>query len=83
MYEISISNVVKKQLDKIDFTSAKRITTKLLELEKTPRPTGCIKLKGENGYRMRIGNYRVLYEINDKSKEIIIYKVAHRKEAYR
>jgi len=82
MYDVIVSNVAKKQLDKMDFIAVKRITSKLLQLENNPRPSGYIKLKGKNGYRIRIGDYRVLYEINDKSKEVIIYKIAHRKESY-
>ena len=82
MYDVIVSNVAKKQLDKIEFIAVKRITSKLLQLENNPRPSGYIKLKGKDGYRIRIGDYRVLYEINDKSKEVIIYKIAHRKESY-
>ena len=82
MYDVIVSNVAKRQLDKIDFTAVKRITSKLLDLEQNPRPASCIKLRGKDGYRIRIGDYRILFEINDKSKEVIIYKIAHRKEAY-
>jgi mRNA interferase RelE/StbE len=83
MYDVIISNVAKKQLDKIDFNDLKRITSKILNFEYEPRPTGCIKLKDKNGYRIRIGNYRILYEINDSQKVVSIYKIAHRKEAYK
>jgi mRNA interferase RelE/StbE len=55
----------------------------MLQLEREPRPIGCIKLKDKNGYRIRIGDYRILYEIDDAVKEVSVYKIAHRKEAYR
>jgi mRNA interferase RelE/StbE len=71
MYEVIISNVAKKQLDKIDFNVVKRITSKMINLENEPRPIGSVKLKDKNGFRIRIGDYRVLYEIDDLKKEII------------
>ena len=83
MYEVIISNIAKRQLDKIDSNIVKRITSKMLEFENEPRPIGCIKLKDKNGYRIRIGNYRILYEIDDAGKVVSVYKIAHRKEAYR
>jgi mRNA interferase RelE/StbE len=55
----------------------------MLQLENEPRPTGCINLKDKNGYRIRIGNYRILYEIDDLGKVVSVFKIAHRKEAYR
>jgi mRNA interferase RelE/StbE len=50
----------------------------------TPRPSGCHKLKGaENLWRIRVGDYRLLYAINDREKVIDIVAVRHRKDAYR
>jgi mRNA interferase RelE/StbE len=83
MYEVIISNIAKRQLDKIDPNIVRKITSKMLQLENEPRPTGCIKLKDKNGYRIRIGDYRILYEIDDSGKVVSVYKIAHRKEAYR
>ncbi len=52
-------------------------------LAENPRPDGAKKLKGETGYRIRVGNYRVLYEIDDAAQLVIIYRVKHRRDVYR
>ena len=83
MYQLSINNSAQKQLDKISYNEVKRISTKLILLKNNPRPAGCKKLHNEKGYRIRIGDYRVLYEVDDNKKTVIIYKIAHRKEVYR
>jgi mRNA interferase RelE/StbE len=82
MYKIKLSNTAKKDLDKIDYQMLKRLYSGMKSLEFEPRPVGCIKLKGEIAYRLRIGNYRIIYEIDKNKNEILIYRVAHRKEVY-
>lgn len=83
MYQLSINNSVQSSLDKLSFAAVKRISAKLFELKSNPRPHGCKKLHNEKGYRIRIGDYRVLYEVDDPKKTIIIYKIAHRRDVYR
>jgi mRNA interferase RelE/StbE len=83
MYSIRLSNQAEKELDRIPDKDYLRISSKIKSLGKNPRPVGHIKLSQINGYRIRIGNYRILYEIDDSKKTISIYKIAHRKEAYR
>ena len=83
MYKIKLDNNARKDLDKIEFDIAKRIIDKIKLLENEPRPFGSIKLKGENAYRIRMGNFRILFEIDDKIKEITVYNIAHRKDVYR
>jgi mRNA interferase RelE/StbE len=48
-----------------------------------PRPEGCTKLSGRDAWRLRIGEYRVVYEIDDAGKRVVIVVVAHRRDAYR
>lgn len=60
-----------------------KISNKILELETDPRPIGSIKLQGKESYRIRAGDYRILYDINDKTKEVFVYNVLHRKDAFR
>ncbi len=56
----------------------------MLELEQTPRPHGCTKLEGsEDEYRVRAGDYRILYVIDDKAKLVTVARVRHRRDAYR
>jgi mRNA interferase RelE/StbE len=52
-------------------------------LKENPRPVGCKKLTNQEGYRIRIGNYRILYTIEDENKIVMIYRVGHRRDVYR
>jgi mRNA interferase RelE/StbE len=83
MYEVKLSNKAIKVLDKIDFQMVKKLFDKMNNLKKEPKPIGCIKLKGENAYRIRIGDFRIIYEVIEDSKQVLIFKVAHRKDVYR
>ena len=51
-------------------------------LTDNPRPLGCKKLKGQDEYRIRVGNYRVIYEIHYEALIVLVVRVAHRKEVY-
>lgn len=82
-YKVYITSSVEKQLNKIPLKIHNRIIKQILSLKDNPRPIGVKKLTDEEGYRIRIGNYRVLYTINDKIQSVEIYKVAPRKDAYR
>ncbi len=55
----------------------------MLTLQKDPRPAGAKKLMGGDGYRLRVGDWRILYRIDDASKRVYIYRVKHRREVYR
>jgi mRNA interferase RelE/StbE len=55
----------------------------LLSLEGDPRPKGCVKLRGAQDYRLRVGQYRVLYIIDDRERIIEIIAVGHRRDVYR
>ncbi len=52
-------------------------------LAENPRPFGCKKLTGRNAWRIRIGRYRAIYEINDKDKSVLVVTLGHRKDIYR
>jgi len=84
MYEIYLENSAEKDLRKLPAASFKTIIIKIKTLADNPHPSGSIKIKDSDKFwRIRIGNYRVIYEINDSSKIIKIYKIRHRKDAYR
>lgn len=82
-YSVDIRQSAKKELDRLSSDLRSRIAEKILELESTPRPKGCVKLSVSSKYRIRVGDYRILYEIDDRSKRVEIVSVAHRREAYR
>ena len=71
-----------KDLDEFRGKIFQQIKDKIFSLIKNPRPHGCLKLTAEEGYRLRSGNYRIIYRINDKEKIVYIYRIKHRKEAY-
>jgi mRNA interferase RelE/StbE len=81
-YKIDIKPAAQKQLDKLPNADAEIIIDVILKLSNNPRPIGYKKLKGRNGYRIRKGNYRIIYEIFDKLLLIDIIKVGDRKDIY-
>ena len=60
-----------------------RVLRRLAALETQPRPADVKKLKGRDAWRIRVGDYRVIYEINDRALHVIIVTVGHRREVYR
>ena len=82
-YNIFLETRAEKDLDNLDHARRKRIVASLLFLKKDPRHNAK-KLKGPlSVYRIRIGDWRVIYEINDNAKKILVYRIKHRSEAYR
>ena len=82
-YQVIIQQSAQKQLRLLPVEISSRIDPRLKALANDPRPAGCIKLKGEeNRWRIRIGDYRVIYTINDTTFTIFILKVSHRREVY-
>ena len=82
-YTIIIPKAVQKQLDALPDDVYERIAAKVQQLAENPRPDGVVKLKGsENEYRIRIGDYRVRYEIEDEELRILLLQCKHRKEVY-
>ncbi|MBW4445766.1 MAG: type II toxin-antitoxin system RelE/ParE family toxin [Spirirestis rafaelensis WJT71-NPBG6] len=83
-YTIVISKSVQKQIDNLPNDVAPRVIEKIQNLASEPRPDGIVKLKGsDNEYRIRIGDYRVRYEINDESQLVQILQCKHRKDVYK
>ena len=83
MYEILIKKSAKKDLDALDDKTYIRIDRNIQRLINTPFPKGVAKLRGGgNRYRIRDGKYRMLYEIDQENKIIIIYRIKLRKTAY-
>ena len=60
-----------------------QIRNKILILSQNPRPPGCLKLTAEEGYRVKTGDYRILYRIADREKIVHIYRIKHRRESYK
>lgn len=82
-YSVRILPRAQQDCDLLPDNVYRRIAKAILRLEGNPRPAGCLKLRGIEGYRIRMGDYRVLYTVDDSGREVFIYRVRHRKEAYR
>ena len=82
-YEIYFKESVWKDLKGIPKRDLKRILSRTQSLGDDPRPSGSEKLTGQELYRVRQGNYRILYSIEDNELTVWVIKVGHRKEVYR
>jgi mRNA interferase RelE/StbE len=83
-YQVIIPKPVQKQLEDLPPNINERILERILALVEDPRPSGVKKLKGfENEYRIRVGDYRVRYEIDDENLIVIVLHCSHRKDVYR
>ena len=84
MYTIEIAPVAERKLKKLSADILKRIIKAILKLEQDPRPQGVKKLSGEDElYRIRVGDYRIVYQIRDNELTVLVVRVAHRREVYR
>jgi len=81
-YEIVLKTSVAKDLRRIPNADVRRILDRIKALAENPRPPGCVKLSAQERYRVRQGDYRIVYEIRDAELIVQIVKIAHRKEVY-
>ena len=82
-YRLLIKPSAAKELEALPKKDRRRIVAKIHDLSNEPRPPGCEKLSGQDLYRVRQGNYRVLYAVQDTDLVVVIITVAHRREVYR
>jgi mRNA interferase RelE/StbE len=82
-FQIILPKSVQKELNRLPDDIANRILARLAGLETNPRPADVKKLKGRDAWRIRVGDYRVIYEIHDRVLQIIVIRVGHRREVYR
>jgi len=82
-YSIEILRVAQKQLARIDRGQQQRIITAIRSLATDTRPSGCKKLSGRPAWRIRIGAYRVIYEIRDEQLLVLVVTIGNRKDVYR
>jgi len=81
-YTIAISKTAQKQLDKLPDNIANTLISVIQQLAENPRPYGYIKLKGGEGYRIRKGNYRIIYDIYDTVLIVDVIAIGDRKNIY-
>lgn len=83
-YRVELTRTAEKQLRRVAQRSRARLVEAMQALADAPRPRGARKLEGyEAVYRIRVGQYRIIYEVIDERIVVIVLKVGHRKEVYR
>ncbi len=82
-YQVQILHTAEKEMNKLPTPIHTRISRKILSLENNPSPRGAKKLSGREECRLRLGEYRILYTINDRDGIITVFAVGHRREVYR
>jgi mRNA interferase RelE/StbE len=82
-YAVFLKPRAERDLDRLPVAVARRIWQRLMALEEEPRPPTVAKLEGSDAYRVRVGNYRVVYLVDDRLRKVEIIRVAHRREVYR
>ncbi len=82
-YHIEYDSGVLKSLSRTPRGMQSRIVSRIGSLSSNPRPPGCIKLAGQNAYRIRIGDYCVIYTIHDDRLLILVIEIGHRGDIYR
>ncbi len=83
MYQIIVENKAVKEIDALPNDILPLVVDIIEALKRAPRPSGVKKLVGRDGWRVKVRTYRVLYTIDDRQKTVTIYRVKHRRDAYR
>ena len=82
-YSIRILRRAQKELASVPVDCYERLKSAILSLGDAPRPEGSRKLTGRSGWRIRVGDYRVIYEIDDAARIVLVLHVGHRRDVYR
>lgn len=84
MHRLEITRAAGKQLDRLPGAAASRVQAAIQGLAKNPRPSGSVKMSDmPKAWRIRVGEYRVIYDIHDEVLRVIIIRIGHRRDVYR
>ena len=83
IYRVTILRRAQEELGALAGEAYARVRDAIVALGEDPRPPGCLKLTGRDGWRIRIGDYRVVYEIDDSGRMVTVLHVGHRRDVYR
>ena len=84
MYEVYLERTAERDLKKLSADDFSRLISPIKALAENPRPAGCRKISGSrNDWRIRVGNFRVIYEIAPAERAVRVMRIRHRREAYR
>ena len=81
-YEVLILRRAQKELAGLPKADYERVRDAVMALAENPRPVGCKKLVGREGWRIRSGDYRVIYEIDDAAQKVTVLHIGHRRDVY-
>jgi mRNA interferase RelE/StbE len=83
-YAITFARSARRELETLDASVVRRVISKIEALAQVPRPSGSRKLQGEqNLWRIRIGDYRIVYSVDDRQRTVDIIRIRHRRDVYR
>lgn len=83
MRNLAITSTARRDMRRLPSDIQRRVDKTILALLEDPRPPGCLKLSGSDDlFRVRVGDYRVIYAIDDKNSRLIVARVRHRREVY-
>lgn len=82
-YQVTILRRAQKELAALAGEAYERVRDAIGGLGEDPRPPGCVKLTGRDGWRIRVGDYRVVYEIDDPGRMVTVLHIGHRRDVYR
>jgi mRNA interferase RelE/StbE len=82
-YSLFLLPRAQKELAQLSSPAYARVRDAIRELKDNPRPPACLKLTGRDGWRLRVGDFRVIYEIDDKQLTVTVLHIGHRRDVYR
>jgi mRNA interferase RelE/StbE len=84
VYEVLLERRAERDLKKLSQAMFYRVIPQIKDLSENPKPSGCRKITGsKNDWRIRIGDYRIIYEIDEKEKAVKVMRIRHRREVYK
>lgn len=83
MYEVLVIPRAQRDLDALALEPFRSVNEAILSLEREPRGHRTVKLTSQDGYRLSVGDFRILFRIDDAAKRVFVYRVKHRRDAYR
>ncbi len=82
-YRVLIKPSAVKELETVSLRDRQRMVARVNSLAEDPRPAGCERLSGEDKFRLRQGDYRVVYLVDDGAREVTVFRIGHRRDVYR
>lgn len=82
-YSVELKKTAAKEIEALPLKERRRVIERIRGLADDPRPSGAKKLSGREAYRLRQGDYRIIYTVSDDDRLVVVFAVSHRRDAYR